>query len=174
MKYSVFVIFLFTGHLVSGQKIISDQKDAFTGARQIVTSMVPALSIGGTAGIEIGGYLELSDTVQKINIFVSSFKADYAVSSDSVKRECLIKLEDGKILTGIWVSTTDLQGTAYTKSGQISTYKFTKQDIDLMTTVKVTDIKVVGSNNHRLQFSVSPSKNQNKIKDLATLLLKYL
>jgi hypothetical protein len=143
----------------NAQKVIQDKIDPFTNERTVVTNNVTLTSVMGKAVLQAGGSAKITDSA--VIYFLSFLHETFVVnsqSSDSVKKECLLKTVNDRTITGNWVS----DGTAQIgwKYYAVYTYRFTQIDFENLLTSGITDVKI----NTRL-FQID-RKNQNKLTAL--------
>ena len=165
------IIFFFFSISCNAQKIIWDKKDPFTNKRTLVTELMPIFGNGLGKIADVSGSIIVGDSIIILGFISPKFADIKSSTSDSVKKQCLIKLSNNEIVSGAWISTTDVISISI-GAQQISNFSITKDELAKLISNDATDIKFVGDNNHGLQFEVT-KKNKSNISKMITTLLKF-
>ncbi|MGQ0739753.1 MAG: hypothetical protein ACT4OJ_11880 [Bacteroidota bacterium] len=167
MKTLLIILLLIAG-TASGQKIMLDKTDPFNGTRTIGTDnlkifppFLQASSMATISGHDSSFYIG----------FIMELTYDVKLeTADTIKKECLIKLTTGEVVTGTWKGDAELP--IGTKIYTTSSFLFSDSDYKKIAAagtsfIKITGVKVAGL------FEIK-EKDEDKISKLCRLILSVL
>lgn len=155
------------------QKIISEQKDAFTNIRTLVTSIVDLKVVAFHPILQANASIDVSnDTLSKFTLaFIIPDLPISVHTSDTMHAECLLKTADDKIIRGDYVA--DSKAFIVNKSLHSFIYVFSKDDLSTLAQSMITDVKFFTANGDGGLYHVD-DQSRGKIAKLCRIVIQKM
>ena len=166
MKTILLFCLLTIGANIYGQSILSDVQDIAFNTRTLLTGTNP-LHKSFTKTIQVQSQLTIQD--ESVTSYDLNFTAPDMPATDvtnSSANACLLKDENGTIISGILNKTSSADQPLYT-------CKFSKDDFYKIVALKITDVQIITANGKSRLFSIDKNLQDMISKQAKALLNRF-